>query len=841
MMDGTLLSTFASRMMLFAQTAASVAGTGVSGSSLTARELDWPDTAFGGVLLIFGTLAVLAWVIWLYRRDTNELSVGWRIFLAGLRLSVLAALLVIALNPQDRTQRMAFRPSRVVFLVDTSLSMRHPVTSTGSTGTADTELPSRSAAIQEWLSKSDLLKTLQRDHEVSLFGFDTAMNGPLFVLPWQAPDDSAPVVEADPAAQPLATNATGDWVQQLEPQGTETRLGESLSEVIRQAAGRTLSGIVVITDGGQNAGVDPVTAHDRAIAAKSRLIAVGVGGLDQPLNLQLADIQSPTDVQFGDNFDLTAYVQSQGMAGKQATVELLASQDGQTEQPPTVVSTEEITLPEDGLAKELKFSVKPIAEGGWKYAVRVQPREAVNEFNADDNEMTLSVRVFNRPTRVLLVAGGPMRDYQFVRNLLFRHKSIEVDVYLQTASVGSSQESDHLLGQFPAAREELFEYDVIIAFDPDWRKIPAEGIKHLSDWVFQEGGGLMLIAGDVNTVQLAAVSEQATPLQEQLQPLKDLYPVVLNSYLSEMRFDNVSSQPWPLEFTQEGQRAEFLQLTDDPLTSLARWKEFSGFYRCYPTSGAKAGATVLARFSDPRSQNEFGFPILIAEQFYGQGRTLYLGSAELWRLRAISDTDYDRFWVKAIREIGQGRMKRGTRRGVLLPETRKLLLGQTARIRARLLDARFQPLSMNDVPLEVVDPTGKPMIPAPRLRQDPARPGEFAGDFRVSHAGVYQLKLAVPESNDLLTDELVVALPKLEDQDVRQNATLLKDLVRDTGGELLTLAEAREKLPALLPARGEPFTIDERLQTLWDRAWVMYLLVGLLSVEWLTRKLLKLA
>ena len=37
------------------------------------------------------------------------------------------------------------------------------------------------------------------------------------------------------------------------------------------------------------------------------------------------------------------------------------------------------------------------------------------------------------------------------------------------------------------------------------------------------------------------------------------------------------------------------------------------------------------------------------------------------------------------------------------------------------------------------------------------------------------------------------------------------------------------------------FLVDERLRTLWDRDWVMYLLVGLLSVEWLTRKLLKLA
>ena len=32
-----------------------------------------------------------------------------------------------------------------------------------------------------------------------------------------------------------------------------------------------------------------------------------------------------------------------------------------------------------------------------------------------------------------------------------------------------------------------------------------------------------------------------------------------------------------------------------------------------------------------------------------------------------------------------------------------------------------------------------------------------------------------------------------------------------------------------------------RPSPLWDRAWVLYLLVGLLCAEWITRKLLKLA
>lgn len=89
--------------------------------------------------------------------------------------------------------------------------------------------------------------------------------------------------------------------------------------------------------------------------------------------------------------------------------------------------------------------------------------------------------------------------------------------------------------------------------------------------------------------------------------------------------------------------------------------------------------------------------------------------------------------------------------------------------------------------------------------------------------------------------EVAVAIPKLEDENIRQNVRLLTELVRDTGGQYLAIDKAAEELPALLPNRGEQFFIPERLRTLWDRDWVMYLLVGLLSLEWLTRKLLKLA
>jgi hypothetical protein len=167
------------------------------------------------------------------------------------------------------------------------------------------------------------------------------------------------------------------------------------------------------------------------------------------------------------------------------------------------------------------------------------------------------------------------------------------------------------------------------------------------------------------------------------------------------------------------------------------------------------------------------------------------------------------------------------------------------------------------------------------LLQDKNRPGQFAGDFRANVPGTYRVEVAIPESKDMLSGKIDVVLPNLESDDPRQNVKLLTDLARATGGRYMPVEElsamfaessalrqsveqARAsgdatqaetltaqletadksldvELAKLFPNHGEEFLVDERLRTLWDRTWLLYLLVGLLSAEWLTRKVLKLA
>src|SRR6185436_3415970 len=129
---------------------------------------------------------------------------------------------------------------------------------------------------------------------------------------------------------------------------------------------------------------------------------------------------------------------------------------------PTVVESREVQLLEDGVPITAAFDYLPEEPGRRAFVVRVTPVRKVPDLTEDLVQDEVAVEVINRKTRVLLVASGPMRDYQFVRTLLNRDKTIQLDILLQTGVPGISQDSDNILFTFPSNREELFAYDVIV-------------------------------------------------------------------------------------------------------------------------------------------------------------------------------------------------------------------------------------------------------------------------------------------------------------------------------------------------------------------------------------------
>ncbi|MCH2209713.1 MAG: VWA domain-containing protein [Fuerstiella sp.] len=809
-------------------------------------EFSLPQSAAGMLGLIAGLIVLSGLTVRTSLKDSRFLRRGWRIALLIPRLVVLALLVVILVNPSRRTQTSRTEQSRVGVLVDTSLSMDYP-SSVSAAQTAEQRLAeadpddnhSRLAAVQQTLVDSDMLQQLSDTHAVSVYTFDSELTGPQVGLvngevrfADHLPDRKAEITDdlSDPPS----------WNRILTAQGSETRLGEALHEMIGRMAGRTLSGIIVVSDGQSNVGLDPALARQRAERSDTRIISVGVGSPKPQTNIWVAGVQAPADVHRGDPFDLTVIVQGNRAQPASGTVELYeqsADGDGSDRRH---VEDRPFALNADGLPVPVRFSRQISVPGHYEFVAKVVLNDtSVRELTVEDNQRHCRVEVTDRRMNVLVISSGPMREYRFVRNTLYRHTGIDSDVWLQTVTddnVGMvSQESRKLLTGFPVSAADLAKYNVIVAFDADWNRLSAEQRQFLNRWVHRDAGGLIAVAGELHTPQLALEADK-------LRDVSVLYPVVLNRLLADLRISQRADTASPVVLTPEGRASEFLKISDAAgQTSTDLWETFSGIYRSYPVRSVRDGAVVLARYANPRARTQDGDPPFLATQFYGAGRTFFVGSAETWRLRSISPEGHQRFWTSLIREAGQGSRQRGNPRGLLLVDRTASSPGQPITIQARLYDPRMEPLQTETVPVSIIDADGRPASVPDRLRSHVQGTGQFSAVFRPLRPGSYRVTVPVPDSADVLQTNLEVTLSNLESERSEQNVDLLKNLVRETGGRYLTLEECGEQLADLLPDRSERAVIDEQLTTLWDRSWLMYTMIALLTFEWLLRRIVRLS
>ncbi|QDT17289.1 VWA domain-containing protein [Alienimonas californiensis] len=820
---------------------------GATLESLTATEWNPPRTPLGWSLLLGVGAALLAWTVWLYVRDTRRLPRILRAGLLALRIGVLVCLAVVALDPRERTQTTAVRPSRVAVLIDTSQSMQLPADPAG----ADAE-ETRAEAVARTLADSSLIQELRRRHQVQLFRFDSDAELIAELPQGEALDAAVPDVSA-----PLRGGEAAAALGRLEPDGRETRLGEAVADALRQVRGPTLAGAVILSDGGQNAGAGADAAVGRAARDGVPLYPVGVGGTERPADVRVTDLSAPTDVRFApererqDPFEVRAFLAAEGLAGQTATVALTrapAESDPATT-PGETLETRTLALPADGESAEVTFEREPTEAGRFRYTVTITPPPATREARADDNARSAVVRARSRPTSVLLIAGGPNRDYRFLQTALARQATAEVDVLLQSIDPaelpGVTQDGDVLLAEFPKnfplrppgeARPESSpdRYDVVLALDADWSRIPAEGVDNLTRWVDRQRGGFVFAAGDVYTPQLTDEALYG--------PVRNLLPVRLAAR-SLVEASDESTRPWQPELTDAAAASGVLDLDPERPGDVSAWAAFEGFYRAFPTRGAKDLASVLMLHGDPRTTGD-GATVLIADQRYGGGRVYYLGTSEFWRLRSQGPELFERFWTNLIRAAAEGRATEGDEPALFLIDRPETPVGEPVRIAVGLRDARGEPVEAGTVTVTVEGPDGFPAPGSPlTLRPVPGRPGRFEAPFTPPRAGRFTLTL---DGDDVgmaadVTATITARLPELELATVRQDVPTLTALAEGGTGRYLSLAEAAETLPGLIESRERTVTVEESVRALWDVRWMLFLIVGLFGFEWLVRKLSRLA
>ncbi|MCA9125797.1 MAG: hypothetical protein KDB22_01885 [Planctomycetales bacterium] len=640
-----------------------------------------------------------------------------------------------------------------------------------------------------------------------------------------------------------------DWHAELQANGTETRLGDAIRAILDRELGNPLAGILVFTDGCSNAGIDPKQIAVSAKNARVPLFFVGLGSEKSPPNAQIVELDVPKRLYPGDKFSLKALIGGVGFEGKQLAVQVASGPKDGDARSFRLDGEQQVELPADGTLAQAEFKLEPRTVGQWQYQVRILP--PAGDAEPRDDSMSATVEVIERKNRVLILAGGPTREYQFVRNLLFRDRDVESHVLLQTATAASSQESQELLTEFPATRAELSNYDAVLAFDADWLAIPDASVAALEQWVAEQAGGFLIVAGSVEMPKWISRSSPGARSQH----LRALSPVVLEQRGSRLLAGGrvESPTPWRLVLTADGMQTDFMWVSDDPDSSLEIWNSFAGVYGYYSAYELKPGAKALAFFGDPNTLLDGQLPIYIASQFYGGGRVAYLGGGEMWRMRSEGEQYFDRFYTKLVRWISQGRLMLDSDRGILLVDREQATLREQVIVRAVLKTEQYEPLIQAEVVARLIDSQGNNVPLVLRPLADGSQPGVYSGQFPVLVPGEYRIELLLSGSpQEVLSVEVRGRVPASEMQSAERNDLLLAQLASDTGGlywkgTAASAAQSPNGLYAVADAIVSQDSIaflpgaqDRDFQIRW-LGWLMTWIACCLSLEWLARRVHRLA
>jgi hypothetical protein len=692
-----------------------------------------------------------------------------------------------------------------------------------------------------------------------LAGVVTAISGFVFMatailraetIPWQSlwSNEALASIQAEQIDLPTAkdqpqTPTQIAWETVLGATGTESRIGDALQSVLEQEQSSTLAAVLLLTDGRSNAGVDPQNVVSLAARQEVRIHPVGLGTDKNPTNVKILDMEAPKRVFPGDRFRITGLVQASGMLGTQVPVQLRRRPGGGSNVGPTIEEERTLTLEGDDAITSLAFEVTPREVGPWIYELKVLA--PTSDSNAADNQFESEVRVVEPNSTILILAGGPTREYQFVRNLLFREPTVQSHVFLQSSGPGVSQEAKQLLTEFPKTLAEMTKYDAVIAFDADWTKLTSEQIDVLETWVSQQAGGLIVVAGPVSTPKWAGNNGNGNRNAE---ILRGMVPVIMNTrgarLVSIGRFE--SETAWPLTVASNALATDFLQVGTSIEESRKAWERFRGVFSFYGCYEPKPAASVLLTFSDPTTFINTAPPIYLASQFYGSGRVVFQGGGELWRMREVGEQYFDTYYTKLVRWAGQGRLLRDSDRGMLLVDKEQAIVGEQVMVRAVLKDAQFQPLIQNEAIAKLLEPGGRSTQLRLAPLADPTQAGVYVGQYTTRKTGTYEVQLPIGSLAEqvLLTQQTIVRVPALEIQRPQRNDPLLSELASKTGGKyslglsgldtIVSSIKPREQVNYLPNAPDNEFR--QRLNAL-----LMALIAGALSLEWLTRRLSRLA
>jgi hypothetical protein len=568
-----------------------------------------------------------------------------------------------------------------------------------------------------------------------------------------------------------------------------TALGDALARLPLAPEGQELDGVVVVSDGVVNAGVDPVAAA-RALGVPVHTVLAGsAGGIDRAVS----EVEASTSARVGETTPVRIRITSGEARGVAIPVTL--SDGGRELARTTVIS------PGPGAEAVAELRVTPARPGLAVWTARVD--SLAGETSHLNDARQVAVEVSPGRLGVVVISQGLNWDLTFVRRALAGDSALRTITLVPMSGGWRELESGRPRGA-PAAADLHGQAAVVLdGIAPADLGSPMD---QALDAFVRGGGGLLALGGSSPGLARLRGGRLGNELAPALDPGRTM----------------PTASPEPAAGISEA-----LAWDDDAARGDGAWRAAAPLSDVAPiVPGAGDRVLIAARGGGP--------PLLMARRI-GRGQAVLLNGTGVWRwsLSGHDDLSAERgrnLWRRLVRWLSEPVQGEPLR---VKPERWLTAGGEPVQLFASLQDSSFRPVPGAALEGELQDGSGRTR----RVTFVPRTPGSYVATVDDPRPGRYQVTVRAQKGGRELgraTSQFAVDRWSLEEARAEPDTATLAAIAAATGGSATTTARAAAWARAL-PARAiaRPRSETHRL---WESPWAFALVVSMLSIEWAWRR-----
>ena len=590
------------------------------------------------------------------------------------------------------------------------------------------------------------------------------------------------------------------------PQAGGSAIGSAMDELKE----KDLSAVLLFSDMAWNEGIDPVGVAGKLGRRGVAVFPVPIGKSNSP-DAAILSVHFRDRVFPGEEIPLKVQLSSTPELDGMSTDLVISLGDEEvSRQLITYVGGQQIVeIPLKGQTRKGRVRLQLELEG------------VENEISLTNNKEERFLTFLDDKVKVLYVEGAPRWEYRYLRTVLMRDSRLEVKFLMTKGDPDLAKYSPEYISEFPAVGESTLDFDLVILGDVDSRYFERKQMEWMVKQVNRLGGAMLMLGGAAHTPQSYRGS-----------PIEDLLPVKLRGDQWVPVPNELVASP-----TDEGLLGRIATLGVEESMARKLWSQISPLYQA-PSVTAKPGANVLVTLGRKRVD---GLPYpLVAWQRFGAGKSMFVGTELLWRLRKTVGRQYhESFWSTTIQFMTLSRLLGGNERITLEVDRNRYSAGESVRLHADVLDDYLEPVEDEKFTVTVAKVDDSSFEDRELdLRPVPGAKGFFQAYYLPPDPGDYEIVATGLDKDKANVIRFSVFEESLEMRRPGMRLDVAEQIAKKSSGEVIRLDDLGTISTKIEERR--PRSVREITLRLWDHPLLYLLLLLVAGSEWWLRRRLRL-